>query len=56
MILTKEKIDEFECAAKPLVKFLNENCHPHVFVVADATSAELFEGVCRVKIEDFIKD
>lgn len=56
MILSKEKIKEFEDAARPLVKFLNDNCHPHVHAIVDCGSAELSEGVCRAVIEDYIKD
>ena len=56
MILSKDKIDEFQEAAKPLIKWLNENCHPHVTAVVECGSAELSEGVCRVVVEEFIKD
>ena len=48
--------EEFQEAVKPLVKWLNENCHPHVTVVVDCGSAELMEGIRRVVIEDYIKD
>ena len=33
MILSKEQIDAMLEAANPLVKFPNENCHPHVKVI-----------------------
>lgn len=56
MILSAEKMLEMEKAAKSLVKFLCENCHPHVYVIVDPTSAELVEGISMVKIEEFIKD
>ncbi len=56
MTFTKEKIKEFEEAAKPLVKFLCENCHPHTTVIVEPTGAELVEGVASVRIEEFIKD
>jgi len=56
MVLTKEQIQEFEEAAKPLVKFLCENCHPHVTVIVEPTRAEILEGSVSVKIEEFIKD
>lgn len=56
MILKEEQIVYFEDLAKPLVKWLNENCHPHVKAVVESDGAELLEGVCRVKIEEFIKD
>lgn len=56
MILDKEKRAEFEKAAEPLVKWLNENCHPHVTVIVTPGDAELTEGVCCVKITKYIKD
>lgn len=56
MILSKEQIDAMLEAAKPLVKFLNENCHPHVKVIVEPDGAEIVEGYARVKIEEFLKD
>ena len=56
MILSKEKINEFQEAARPLIKWLNDNCHPHVTAIVEPGSAELAEGVCRVVVEDYIKD
>lgn len=56
MIITKEQMAQFEEVSKPLVKFLNDNCHPHVYVIVSPTSAELMDGISRVKIEEFIKD
>ena len=44
--------EEFEKAAKPLVEFLQNNCHPHVKVIVDCAGAELLEGemVCKFAI------
>lgn len=56
MTITKEQQISFEEACKPLVKWLNENCHPHVTVSVEPTGAELTEGMCCVKIEEYIKD
>lgn len=56
MILTPEQVEQLNEAAKPLVKFLCDNCHPHVYVIVEPTGAELVEGLARVKIEEFIKD
>lgn len=56
MILTSEQIQQMEEASKPLVKFLCENCHPHVYVIVEPSGAELVEGICRVKILEFIRD
>ncbi|MDO9536087.1 MAG: hypothetical protein Q7J85_12345 [Bacillota bacterium] len=57
MIFTKEQIDEFEALARPLMKFLNDNCHPHVSVIVTPTNGELLEGVCSTgEIMDYVKD
>jgi hypothetical protein len=55
-ILNSRQTKEMEEAAKPLIKWLNENCHPHVVVIVDPGSAELLEGIARIKCEEFIKD
>lgn len=56
MILSESKRIEFEEAVRPLIKWLNDNCHPHVHVVVDNTRAELAEGVCSFRTEDYWKD
>lgn len=56
MILTPEQVDKLNEAAKPLVKFLCDNCHPHVYVIVDQGIAELVESVCLIKVDEFIKD
>jgi len=43
-------------AAKPLMKYLCENHHPHVTVIIDGTRAELVEGLKTVKCDDYIRD
>lgn len=56
MILTNEQREQLREAAKPLVKFLCENFHPHVLVVVDPTRVELVEGVAMLTINEFVKD
>ena len=56
MIATKEQITEFETVCRPVIQWLNDNCHPHVTAIIDCGSAELVESVCRIPIEDYIKD
>lgn len=56
MILNKKQEAEFKEAVRPVMKFLNDNCHPHVSVVIDCKRAELSEGVCSVIIKDYLKD
>jgi hypothetical protein len=46
----------FEAAARPLVEWLNENCHPHVTAIITPDRAELVEGLYSVPITEYIKD
>ena len=48
MNIDEKKRKEFERAAKPLIRFLHRNYHPHVAAYVDSCSAELLEGVCVV--------
>jgi len=49
----KEKITEFEIAARPLIKYLCENHHPHVTVIVTPTRAELYEAQIATKEIDY---
>lgn len=54
--MTEEQRQEFEKVLRPLIKFLNDNYHPHVTVVVDCKRAELFEGLCSFITDDYLKD
>ena len=54
--LDNTKQNEFAEAAKPLIKFIADNFHPHVTVIVDCSSAEMLEGICSFRTEEFIKD
>lgn len=56
MILTKEQIKQLEEAAKPLIKFLAENFHPHVTAIVQSDRAEILESSAVVKCDEFIVD
>ncbi len=56
MILTKEQIIEFETASKPLIKWLNDNCNPHVTAIVTVDASEILSSSARVICEEFIKD
>ncbi len=56
MTLTDEQRASFEALTRPLIQWLNENCHPHVSVIIEPTSAELLEGVCAFVARDYVKD
>jgi len=50
-------LQEFERAARPLIKWMCENQHPHVTAIITPTSCELLEGKCvNTKVLDYIKD
>lgn len=56
MTLDPDQIESFEEAVRPLVKWLCDNCHPHVTVIVTPTDAELVEGVTAVRVYDYVKD
>lgn len=51
MTLTPEQIEELKQVSKPLVRWLQQNCHPHVTVIVDCKSLEIVEGLATVKYE-----
>lgn len=53
--MSKEKQESFEAVAKPLIKWLAENVHPHHTVIVTSTHAELLEGEIVVETEEFLK-
>jgi hypothetical protein len=52
MVLQKEKIAEFRLVAKPLMDWLEQNCHPHCTAIVESDRAELVEAVCVVRKEE----
>lgn len=48
--------DSFIAAANPLIKWLNENVHPHHTVIVTPVGAELVEGSIAHKTMEFVKD
>jgi hypothetical protein len=56
VIITDEQRKEFDAVAKPLIKWLNDNCHPHCSIIITTTHAELVEGVNVLYTEEYIKD
>lgn len=56
MILSKEEIEKFEEAAKPLIKYLAENHHPHVTAIVQSDRAEILESSTTVLTDEFIVD
>ena len=56
MVFNEKQIKEFEEVARPLIKFMNDNCHPHVTTVVTNTRAELSEGIITFVKEVYLKD
>ena len=56
MIMTKEQIKDFENAARPLIKYLAENHHPHVTAIVDGGRCEILESSAFIPIDDYIVD
>ncbi len=56
MTITKEKFDELLEVSKPLIKWLNENCHMNVQAQVSVVGVELFEGVASNRTTEFMKD
>lgn len=57
MMLTKEQIAQLEEAARPLIKYLNENYDPYMSVIVTQTSVELVATKAHIpNIIDYVKD
>lgn len=55
--MTEEQQKSFEAAARPLIKWLCENVHPHHSVIVTPTNAELLEGSCSTgEVLDYLRD
>lgn len=52
----ERKRDEFEDLAKPLIKFLNNNYHPHASIIITPDSAEILSGEMAFQTDEFIRD
>lgn len=56
MEMTEEKQKQFEEAAKPLIKFLNDHCNPHTIVTVTCTDAEILAGCGNFSTHEFLRD
>lgn len=54
--MTEEQRQAFEAITRPVIEWLNANCHPHVTVVITPTSAELREGTIAYTTTDYVRD
>lgn len=56
MNVTEEQRQSLLEASKPLIKWLNDNCHPHCQATVDCDTVVLTEGLATAKTTEFIKD
>jgi len=56
MKLTTEQVREMLEAARPLMKWMSENCHPHCEVTVDACTVEIKESLALTGTNAFVKD
>lgn len=54
--MKKEKQREFEKVVEPVIKWMNNNTHPHHTIIITHTDAELLEGEMCHKTIEFLKD
>lgn len=55
MTITKQQQQEMLEAAKPLMKWMNENCHPHCEAVVDCNTIILWVGLATNRTDEFLK-
>lgn len=54
--MTREEQEQFKEAARPLIKWMAENLHPHHTAIVTNIGAELNEGQCSTgPMLDYIK-
>ena len=54
--LNDDQKDEFEALSRPLIKWINDNMHPHAHITITSNHVELAEGVVGLTIDDYILD
>jgi hypothetical protein len=54
--MTDEERNQFIAAAKPLMRWMAENLHPHYTASVTATDAELTEGTCSYSTPEFVHE
>lgn len=53
---SKKKTEELKKLANPLIKYLNDNYHPHSYILITPTSVEVIESILMSYTEEFIND
>ncbi len=55
MTITEQQRKDMLEAAKPLIRWLNDNCHPHCEATVDLASVTLNEGIAYHTTNEFLK-
>lgn len=55
-MFTPEQEAEFDRVAREMLKFINNNCHPHTMIVVTPTCVEILEGAKVLNTEDYVTD
>jgi hypothetical protein len=56
MTLTREQFEAMLEAAKPLLKWMNENCHPECSFRVTTSHVELSENIAGCPAESIMRD
>jgi hypothetical protein len=54
--MTEQQMMEFKAVTRPVIAWLNANCHPHSTAVIGNDKAELHEAVCGYSTNDYLRD
>lgn len=46
----------FEEVVKPVIAWMNANCHPHTTIIVTHTYAEVLEGAKAFSTDEFFRD
>ena len=55
MTITEEQLGSLLEAAKPLIKWMNENCHPHCSAHVNQNTVEITEGKGKTRTDEFLR-
>ena len=54
--MTIQQIEEFEAVTRPVIAWLNANCHPNATAVIENVRATLHESVCGYTTFEYVRD
>lgn len=54
--MNEQQYEELKALCLPLIKWLNDNMHPHAKIIIDTTCYELVEGLTAGYTTEFVKE